>query len=259
MGEKKNITLIIYQYSVIVKGLERKLKDLGYDVFTIVSDFGHIKASAIKPDLYILYLPKLVQNDESQNDALEYICNEVWGTGVKMFVIGESGDHRYLCSQHAILECYDWFDRPLNMERFTNSVKKAMTEPIIADGRKRILLVDDDMTYAEMIRGWLKDYYRVYIVTAGMNAISFLIRNRADLILLDYEMPVVNGAQVLQMLRQEPATRDLPVIFLTGVGSRENVEQVLALKPDGYVLKNTTRENLLEILNNKLKDKFFNH
>ena len=46
MGEKKNITLIIYQYSVIVKGLERKLKDLGYDVFTIVSDFGHIKASA---------------------------------------------------------------------------------------------------------------------------------------------------------------------------------------------------------------------
>ena len=73
-----------------------------------------------------------------------------------------------------------------------------------------------------------------------------------DLILLDYEMPVVDGPQVFQMLRQEPATRNIPVIFLTGVGTREGVERVMALKPDGYVLKSTTKSKLLESLREKL-------
>ena len=71
-------------------------------------------------------------------------------------------------------------------------------------------------------------------------------------ILLDYEMPVVDGPQVLQMLRQEPATQKIPVVFLTGVGTREGVERVMALKPDGYILKSTTKDKLLEYLGEKL-------
>lgn len=76
---------------------------------------------------------------------------------------------------------------------------------------------------------------------------------QVDLILLDYEMPVVDGPQVLQMLRQEPATSNIPVIFLTGNGTKEAVARVMELKPDGYILKSTTRENLMKYLYGKLK------
>ena len=65
-------------------------------------------------------------------------------------------------------------------------------------------------------------------------------------------MPVVNGPQVLQMLRQDPATAGIPVIFLTGVDTRDAVARVMGLKPDGYILKSATREDLLNYLHKKL-------
>jgi CheY-like chemotaxis protein len=114
--------------------------------------------------------------------------------------------------------------------------------------KKHILIVDDDPSYAKMVREWIKDHYQVSIVTAGIQAITFLAKNPVDMILLDYEMPVVDGAQVLQMLRQEPSTQNIPVIFLTGVGDKEQVERVLRLRPTGYILKSTTKEKLLDYL-----------
>ena len=54
------------------------------------------------------------------------------------------------------------------------------------------------------------------------------------------------------MLKQEPVTENIPVIFLTGVGTKEAVERVMSLKPDGYMLKSTSRENLLKLLYGKL-------
>ena len=98
--------------------------------------------------------------------------------------------------------------------------------------------------------------YRVDIVTAGMQAITFLVKvpedEKVDLILLDYEMPVVDGPQVLQMLRQEEATAHIPVIFLTGIGTKEAVSRVMSLRPDGYILKSTTKAEILETLGKKL-------
>ena len=81
-----------------------------------------------------------------------------------------------------------------------------------------------------------------------MQAITYLVQNAVDLILLDYEMPIVDGPQVLQMLRSEPMTAGIPVIFLTGIGTKESVARVMALKPQGYILKTTTRDELIEKL-----------
>jgi len=55
--------------------------------------------------------------------------------------------------------------------------------------------------------------------------------------LLDYEMPICDGRQTLEMLRSEPAFINLPVIFLTGRSDPESVKKVMALKPAGYLLK----------------------
>jgi CheY-like chemotaxis protein len=141
------------------------------------------------------------------------------------------------------------------MDKFRSIVENAM-ENKTEDRKKRILIVDDDPSYAKMVREWIKDVYKVDVVTAGMQAISFLLKvpedDKVDLILLDYEMPVVDGPQVLQMLRQEEETANIPVIFLTGVSTKEGVQRVMALKPDGYLLKSTTREDLLSFLSCKL-------
>ena len=119
------------------------------------------------------------------------------------------------------------------------------------DEKKRILIVDDDPAYAMMVRTWIKESYRADVVTGGMQAIRFLSRNPVDLILLDYEMPSVDGPQVLQMLREDPLTKDIPVVFLTGVGEKDSIDHVLALNPSGYLPKATTRVDLLNYLKEK--------
>ena len=57
------------------------------------------------------------------------------------------------------------------------------------------------------------------------------------------------------MLRSNPSTADIPVMFLTGKGDKDSVMAVLALRPEGYFLKNITKEELLE----KLKEYFVLH
>ena len=87
------------------------------------------------------------------------------------------------------------------------------------------------------VKGWLEDTYQVILANSGAMAIKYLATNRPDLVLLDYEMPVVDGRQVLEMIRTETEFSDVPVIFLTSKDDRESVMQVMTLKPEGYLLK----------------------
>ena len=103
-----------------------------------------------------------------------------------------------------------------------------------------------------MIKSLLDKNYRVYMANSGMNAITFLANNKVDLILLDYEMPVISGAKVLEMIRSEVATADIPVMFLTSKNDKESVMQVLSLKPEKYLLKTMPPEEWLSNI-----DEFF--
>lgn len=68
------------------------------------------------------------------------------------------------------------------------------------------------------------------------------------MILLDYEMPIINGGEVLKKLRENPATKDIPVVFLTGVSNRSTIQEVLAMKPQGYLLKPIDSEKLFKVI-----------
>ena len=63
---------------------------------------------------------------------------------------------------------------------------------------------------------------------------------------MDYEMPEMDGFEVMKKIRTDSATEKIPVIFLTGKGDRDSVFQVLALKPEGYILKSSGRDKLVE-------------
>jgi CheY-like chemotaxis protein len=61
-------------------------------------------------------------------------------------------------------------------------------------------------------------------------------------------MPVTDGPQVLEMLRADDDTRDIPVMFLTGRDDKDSVMAVVSLKPEGYFLKTIGKQELLEKL-----------
>lgn len=118
--------------------------------------------------------------------------------------------------------------------------------------RKHILVVDDDFRMLKLVKRYLEDTYDVATAVNGKVALKFLENKVTDLILLDYEMPEENGPAVLEKLRANPATNEIPVIFLTGINESSKIRQVLALKPQGYLLKPINHDKLLEAIQNTI-------
>lgn len=72
--------------------------------------------------------------------------------------------------------------------------------------------------------------------------------NRPDLVLLDYEMPICDGKQTLEMIRSDRDIADIPVMFLTSRSDKDSVKNVKALKPEGYLLKTMPDDFILKTL-----------
>src|SRR5271156_2507212 len=86
-----------------------------------------------------------------------------------------------------------------------------------ADQKKTVLLVDDAPANIQIANSILKDIYKVRIATSGAKALELAkVTPLPDLILLDVMMPEMDGYEVCTQLKLDPATRDIPVIFLTG-------------------------------------------
>ena len=256
--DSREIAIIMFHYSVVVQGMERKLTEMGYRVTVIKDDLvQEVERLAGRVCLMIFYLSPDCTDDSAMIREMKNMCITLADKQQKMILIGETKYRGDLMLHIPEFRSYPWLDRPLDMNVFEETVSEEFSKAEQQSSPGRILIVDDDPAYAKIVREWIKDKYKVYIVTAGMQAISFLLKQPAnekiDMILLDYEMPVVDGPQVLQMLRQESATASIPVIFLTGNGTKEAVTRVMELKPDGYLLKSTQKEELLKFLKNRLK------
>lgn len=118
---------------------------------------------------------------------------------------------------------------------------------------KRILLVEDDGADAALILRALDESPTsnlVCVVRDGEEAFEFLLqldeegrrRPPPDLILLDWNLPGAGGAAVLEKLRSEPRTRWLPVVVITGAGSRSGHADAYRLGANSYVVKATDAE-----------------
>jgi putative two-component system response regulator len=99
--------------------------------------------------------------------------------------------------------------------------------------RKTILVVDDDNIILMLVHGLLKAQYRCVPVRSGADALQYLEQDAADLVLLDMEMPGMNGLEVARAIHGQPRFERLPVLLLTGVA--ENSLQLTALQ-DPYVM-----------------------
>lgn len=121
--------------------------------------------------------------------------------------------------------------------------------------RKHILIVDDDSSVLKLIKGYLSEKYDVATAISGKVAMKFLETRRTDLVLLDYEMPGENGPAVLGKIRSDEHIKNLPVVFLTGVTDKEKIQEVLAMKPQGYLLKPINAERLFASIDGILAGK----
>ncbi|MCM1258771.1 MAG: response regulator [Roseburia sp.] len=160
-------------------------------------------------------------------------CSLLLGTEDGYFVFCDRSVH-YLQDNVAV---------SIKTENATAEIKKYLKSG--DEGQKStILVVDDSSVLRQAMKELLGKDYDISEAASGVAAIQSIAINRPDLILLDYEMPVCDGSQVLEMIRSEENMADIPVIFLTGRVDAESVKKVMALKPAGYLLKTLKPEEI---------------
>ena len=131
-------------------------------------------------------------------------------------------------------------------------IKKPLKEAIVllekqeATRKLRILAIDDAPVMIKTISSVLNAEYKVYGMTDPTMVEKFLEQITPDLFLLDYQMPKINGFELIPVIRKFEEHKDTPIIFLTSLGTVDYVSSALALGARDFIVKPFQSDNLLE-------------
>lgn len=109
--------------------------------------------------------------------------------------------------------------------------------PIMEESKKIILAIDDMAVTLTSVRHVLQNDYDVRVAKSANMALEMLTQFKADLILLDIEMPEISGFEFAALLRKNPEHKDIPVVFLTSHANSKLIEAALNFGAKGYIIK----------------------
>lgn len=264
------------KYKVLLTGKNNTVID---DFFTQMEDnfeclttssryediLNHLKY--YEPDIFVYCLNQ--ENNDSLNQMI-LLKGRFQNKGIKFVIIGSEEECNSF-SQYALNVADLALIKPITAVGITGGIlnymkaqqrlmeeakraeeeeraKKERLERKNGISRKHILVVDDDPLMLKLIREYLHEEYDVATANSGKTALKFLEKRKTDLILLDYEMPVEDGPAVLKKLHADDATKDIPVVFLTGITEYGKIQKALVQKPQGYLLKPVDHAKLFETI-----------
>ncbi len=120
----------------------------------------------------------------------------------------------------------------------------------------RVLIVDDVKSMRSIARSMLKNMKIVqtfHMAENGVDALKILHSNSVDIAIVDWKMPVMNGAELLENIRSDRRLRDLPVLMVTGESEKDIVIEAAEIEVDGYLLKPLTPSLLEEKINSLIQ------
>lgn len=100
-----------------------------------------------------------------------------------------------------------------------------------------ILIVDDNPTNLDVLIEILQGSYRLSVAKSGKKALEFIQRNQPELILLDIDMPEMNGFDVCRILKKNNATKMIPIVFITGYKDAKNITEAFQVGGVDYLNK----------------------
>ena len=123
---------------------------------------------------------------------------------------------------------------------------------------RKILVVDDDDMNLKMAEFILKKDMKenkVLLADSGLKAIDTLQQEKVDLVLLDFQMPVMNGLKTQELIRKREDLKDTPVIFLTAASDRDTVMKAGLMGVADYIKKPFMPQDLIDRVSQALAKK----
>ncbi|MGB1226400.1 MAG: response regulator [Poseidonibacter sp.] len=119
--------------------------------------------------------------------------------------------------------------------------------------KKVILIVDDEATNLNIVAEILHELYEIKIATNGTNALKIIDKIKPDLILLDIDMPMMNGYELASKLKLSDKTNNIPFIFLTAKNDSSSLVKGFEEGAIDYIAKPFLKEELLVRVSTHLK------
>lgn len=122
--------------------------------------------------------------------------------------------------------------------------------------KRRILVIEDDAHVAELIAKIIDRHGHEAVTAAdGVEAISKVMASPVHMIILDIMMPFFSGYWYCDVFKKNPATRDIPVVIISALDKKSDIEKGLKLGADAYVTKPFTEEGLMATIDSILAKK----
>ena len=118
---------------------------------------------------------------------------------------------------------------------------------------KKLVIVDDDVSYLSIVRNLLKSYFEVYPAPSAIKLFTIMGNFIPDMVLLDLDMPGMNGFQVIKAMKENPRYKDVPIMLLTAMEDESSLMEGLNLGATDYVTKPFTGPLLVLRINNILQ------
>lgn len=120
--------------------------------------------------------------------------------------------------------------------------------------KPRILIVDDDIVTLKIFKRHLEDKYDITTESSGFRFIEKMDTYDVDLILMDLEMPIINGLQAFDEISKNPRIKNIPVAFLSGVANPSIVRNLMEKGSAGYLVKTMSKSELIDKIDGMLQN-----
>jgi PleD family two-component response regulator len=251
MSYKRNKIFVVDDISFSLIKTKQILKDY-YTVYPLESSADMFELlEKVKPDLILLdiNMPKL--------DGYETIkllkTNEKYAGIPVIFLSGLSDEDKIVKGLN--LGAVDHISKPFDPKTLltcigthlhpvqTKELFQIDTDKSISK-QQSILAVDDCPSTLRAIQFALRNKYKIHTLQKPENLEKILKGMKPDLFLLDYNMPVINGFELVNVIREAPGCRHTPIIFLSSENSPKLLNEAIQLGISGYILKPFNPEKL---------------
>lgn len=241
-----------------IKFLASKVQSLGTKLAEAIVDPASTSASTrISADTWVIAMKQAVDERPkaaTRPEAFEKLCAlvENYETDDALRLLADLMQSSFskevngiLVQLHSDLVHFDYDSAAAQTERLMAAAKEGETDGAPKDAKKKILAIDDVPDVLNTVKSVLGERYAVYCVTNHMAALKFLTNNRADLILLDIEMPDMDGFTLLGIIRQIKAYEKTPTVYLTGSVTVESIVKARNAGGNDFIKKPIDAQVLL--------------
>jgi two-component system NtrC family sensor kinase len=256
-AENRHRIVVIDDSATYLKILKTYLEREGYDVHpAMTGEEGLALVGRVKPHLILCdYLLPGMKGDE--------FCKQVKLHGasrnIPVIMLTARGDREDITTgldagaDDYIIKSQDI---DILLLRVKNFLRQVVAEPDTDEdegpalARQKVLTIEDDAFYRAMIARLLtEEGYEVHQAGCGEDGLAMCEAETFDLILVDFIMPGLQGDEVCRKLKQNEATREIPVILLTSRGDKQDMIAGLNAGADDYIIKSTD----VEVLKSRVK------